>query len=282
MMRGFINLRGGRQILSIRVDHNFIARYLFGLLKSAGAASPVVVLERSPRLGLNRYVVMVDDEEQAEALLVYFHLKDLGMPYNMQRPKSTPPRRRCCLMAFIRGSFLAAGSISVSSRSGYHLEICSSLPDDLEFLKKCMSTFGLEPLHREYKENSSLYFKRADSIADFLRVIGANSALLHLESVRVVKSMRNRVNRLVNCDTANLDKVVVSAQQQLKQIGIIERIIGLKNLPPSLKEAAQLRRRYPESSLKELGEKLDPPVGKSGMNHRFRQLEKIARKSEGG
>ena len=120
--------------------------------------------------------------------------------------------------------------------------------------------------------------KHGESIAEFTGD-RCHNALLELENIRVVKSMRNQVNRLVNCETANLDKIVTSSQQQIEAIARVEQLIGLSNLPPTLQEAANLRKKYPEASLKELGEMLNPPLGKSGMNHRFRQLARLARKA---
>lgn len=280
LLKGYLTIRGGRQILSIRVDYNILARYLFGLLKDAGIKSLFVVLEREQRLGKHRYVVQIAGEEQVEALLIYLQMKEAGQANHLTRDTGFTPQRRCCRRAFVKGAFLAAGSISVSGKSGYHLEISCSYQEDIQLLQDCLESFALHPAARPYNAGYSLYLKNAEAIADFLRIIGANSALLHLENVRVVKSMRNQVNRLVNCDTANAEKIVVSAQQQLRQIDRIIGSIGLDNIPPALQEAARLRRRFPEASLKELGEQLNPPVSKSGMNHRFRQLERIARECE--
>ncbi len=142
-----------------------------------------------------------------------------------------------------------------------------------------LKSYHLVPLLRIRNDTAYLYFKNAEAVADFLRIIGAGSALLQFESQRVVKSMRNRVNRLVNCETANLGKVVASAQQQLDLIDELDRTIGLNNLSSSLKDIALLRRKYPEASFKELGELSTPPLTKSGINHRFRQLEQIIRKT---
>ena len=212
-------------------------------------------------------------------MLVYLRLKEAG-----KTPASAEtnhlPQRRCCARAFIRGAFLAGGSVSITGRSGYHLEINCSYQEDALALQGCLAVFALQPSLRKYNGFYSLYFKNGDAIADFLRVTGADGALLDMEAARVVKSMRNHVNRLVNCDTANLEKVITSAQQQLELIDRLDCLVGLNRLSPSLQEAARIRRQYPEASLKELGEMLDPPVGKSGMNHRFRQMERIIRERE--
>ncbi len=276
LLRGYLSIREGLQTLIIQVDYNCIARYLFSLLKTAGIESPVVIRQQERRLGKNRYLVQVAGAEQVEALLIYLRLKESGQANHLSRDSHFAPYKRCCRRAFIRGSFMAAGSLSVSGHSGYHMEINCSYQEDAAALQQYLNFFSIKPFLRRHRDSYSVYLKDAEAIADFLRIINASSAVLDLENIRVVKSMRNQVNRLVNCDTANLQKIVNSAQQQLGLIDRIEDCIGLDNLPPSLSQAARLRRRYPEASLKELGMLLSPPVGKSGMNHRFRQLERIA------
>ena len=281
LLRGFLSLREGMQFLTVQADYNSVARHLFSLLKRAGTHAPLVLRQEEQRLGKNRYLVQVAGAEQVEALLVYLRLKESGQANHLSRePRLTPPNR-CCRRAFIRGAFMAAGSISVSGRSGYHLETSCSYPEDADAIQQCLNNFAIKSFLRRHRGSYSVYLKDAEAIADFLRIIDATSALLQLENIRVVKSMRNQVNRLVNCDTANLQKIVDSAQQQLQHIDTIDHFMGLDSLSPSLRQAARLRRRFPEASLKELGERLTPPVGKSGMNHRFRQLEKIARECLG-
>ncbi len=282
LKNGYYNIRRGSHMLSIRIDDIAVARRLFNLLRQAGVETPVIIKQQERRFSKNIYLVQVQGSEQVDALLIYLDLKEAGPYLSLPRRQASLPRRTCCKKAFLRGAFLAGGSISVSRRSGYHLEInCGSL-EDAQAYQKILKTFQLTPLIRKRSEAVSLYFKSAESVADFLRIIGAGGALLELESHRVVKSMRNQVNRLVNFETANLEKVVASAQQQLETIDSIDSLIGLNNLSPALRDAALARRQNPEASLKELGEMLDPTVSKSGMNHRFRQLESILEKTSSG
>lgn len=276
LLRGYLSIREGSQTLFMQVGYNSTARHLFSLLKAAGIESPVVIRQQEQRLGKNRYLVQVAGAEQVEALLIYLRLKELGQTNHLSRDSYFAPQKRCCRRAYIRGAFMAAGSISVTGRSGYHMEINCSYQEDAAVLQQYLDFFSIKTVLRWHRDSYSVYLKDAEAIADFLRIIDASSAVLDLENIRVVKSMRNQVNRLVNCDTANLQKIVNSSQQQLNQIDRIESCIGLDNLPPSLSQAARLRRHHPEASLKELGMLLKPPVGKSGMNHRFRQLERIA------
>jgi hypothetical protein len=127
-----------------------------------------------------------------------------------------------------------------------------------------------------------LYIKEGEQIVDILNIIGAHQALLKLEDIRVLKEVRNNINRLVNCETANLEKTIEASMRQIESIELIKKKLGLSRLPDNLREIAELRLEYPEASLKEIGELASPPVGKSGVNHRFRKIEEIAEELKGG
>lgn len=275
LRHGYYTIRQKAHVLNINVDDSAVARRLFMLLRQAGVESPTIVRHQAKRLRKSFFLVTVTGLEQVDALLVYLNMKEAGHLISFERRASALPKRKCCQKAFLRGVFLAGGSISISGRSGYHLEINCGSYEDAQLYHDTLSRFNLSPLLRKRNGGSFIYFKDAESVADFLRIIGAGNALLELESMRVVKSVRNRVNRLVNCETANLEKVITSARQQLDLIERIDSRIGLNNLSPALREAALMRRNFPEASLKELGELLSPPVSKSAMNHRYRQLSTL-------
>jgi len=275
LRNGYYSLRRNTHALVIAVDNSAVARRLFNLLRQAGVELPSIVREQEKRLDKNRFMVRVTGREQIDALLVYLDLKEAGRLLSLPRLPTAIPKRNCCRRAFLRGAFLAGGSISISRRSGYHLEINCGGTEDARVYRKLLGFFNLDAPYRLRDGTAYLYFKSAEAIADFLRIIGAGGTLLELESMRVVRSMRNQVNRVVNCETANLEKVVASAQQQLDLIDRAEKTVGLDKLPLSLRQAALIRKQYPDASLKELGALLDPPVSKSGMNHRFRQLSKM-------
>ena len=281
LKNGYYTIRSKKHILSIAVDDIAVARRLFHMLRKAGVTAQTILRQQEKRLLKNQVLVQIQDSEQIDALLVYLDLKEAGAHFSLLRRYGALPKRTCCRKAFLRGAFLAGGSISVSRRSGYHLEINCGRPEDAPVYQKVLASFNLSPLLRVRDDSGYLYFKSAEAVADFLRIIGAGTALLELESQRVVKSMRNQVNRLVNCETANLGKVVASAQNQLEIIDRLDRHIGISRLSPALREAARLRRSYPEASLKELGQMLEPPASKSAMNHRFRQLESMAERFGG-
>ena len=186
-------------------------------------------------------------------------------------------QQTCCKRAFIRGAFLAAGSIS-DPRKAYHMEsVCRTSPQARQ-LRDVMNTFEAEAKIVERKGHYVVYVKEGSRIVDMLGVMEANVALMNLENVRILKEMRNSVNRKVNCETANIGKTVSAAVRQVEDIQLIEKKIGLSKLPQSLQEIARVRLEHPDMPLKDLGELLTPPVGKSGVNHRLRRISEIAEK----
>lgn len=182
---------------------------------------------------------------------------------------------RCCQRAYLRGAFLGGGSVNAPEGT-YHLEIITRDHLHARTICEVMEVFDLGPRVSERKQYLVIYLKESDQIVQFLNVVGAHHALLEFENIRVVKDLRNHVNRLVNCETANLNKTVETGVRQVAMIRLIDEKIGLEKLPPPLKEIARLRLEFPDASLKELGQMLDPPVGKSGANHRLRKLEEMA------
>ena len=170
---------------------------------------------------------------------------------------------------------MAAGSISDPNKS-YHFEIVCHTLEQAQQLKELMEFFETEPKIVERKERMVVYLKEGSQIVDLLNVMEAYVSLMNLENVRILKEMRNSVNRKVNCETANINKTVNAAVKQMEDIKRIRDIIGFDNIPEPLAEIAQARLDYPEATLKELGTYLDPPVGKSGVNHRLRKLAAIA------
>lgn len=177
--------------------------------------------------------------------------------------------------AYIRGAFLGGGSISNPEKT-YHLEFVTHNDVYAGDLSSLINEYGLNSKIIQRKNSFIVYIKEGEQIVNLLSIMGAYSALLKLENIRIMKDMRNNVNRLVNCETANLSKTVNASVRQTESIKLIQRRIGLNRLPENLREIAELRLNYPDESLKELGEMLKPKVGKSGVNHRLRRIEKIA------
>ncbi|NMB28168.1 MAG: DNA-binding protein WhiA, partial [Tissierellia bacterium] len=150
-----------------------------------------------------------------------------------------------------------------------------------EDLSNIINSFNLNSKIVIRKENHVVYLKEGEQIADILNIIGAHQSLLKFEDIRIFKDMRNNINRLVNCETANLGKTINASLRQVENIQYIDNRIGIEKLPKNLQEIALLRLKYREASLKELGKMLEPPVGKSGVNHRLRRIDEIAEDLKG-
>lgn len=184
-------------------------------------------------------------------------------------------QQTCCKRAFLRGAFLAGGSISDPNKS-YHFEIVCRTIDQAEQLRDIIGSFGLDAKIVARKKYQVVYLKEGAQIVDILNIMEAHVALMNLENVRILKEMRNSVNRKVNCETANISKTVNAAVKQLRDIEYIRETAGISSLPDNLREMALLRLEYPDAPLAELGTYLNPPVGKSGVNHRLRKISEIA------
>jgi len=183
----------------------------------------------------------------------------------------------CCKRAFLRGAYLAAGSMSDPNKS-YHVEIVCPSEVQANQIMKMLQDFGLDAKTVLRKKYYVVYMKEGENIADFLNIIEAHKALMEFENLRILKEMRNSVNRRVNCETANITKTVTAATRQIEDIEYIRDHYGLRNLPENLRQIAEIRLEYPDAPLKELGSYLDPPVGKSGVNHRLRKISELADK----
>lgn len=184
------------------------------------------------------------------------------------------PQRQCCQAAYLRGAFLVNGSVNKPS-GNHHLEYVISKEKEAEAtrLQLLMQQQQLQPRLSRRKRGFVLYLKDSEQIVRALSLMGAHSAVLAYEDVLVYKDMRNRINRLVNCDTANLSKTVETGLRQAENIRYLVKTVGWETIPANLQEIAALRLQHPEASLKELGQMLVPPLSKSGVNHRLRRLE---------
>ncbi len=191
---------------------------------------------------------------------------------------TTETMRSCCRRAYIRGAFLAAGSVSNPERS-YHLEIVCQDERQAHFLAEMLASFEIDAKIILRKKYFVLYEKDGTGIVETLNVMGAHVGLMDFENMRILKEMRNSVNRKVNCETANIGKTVTAAQRQIDDIKRLMESDSYEQLPPALKAMAELRIAYPEATLKELGEMSTPVLGKSGVNHRLRKLSQIAQSS---
>lgn len=284
-MSGTIQIMGMKRInLKFTTENAAIARRIFTILKMIYNTDIEVMVRRNRQLKKNNnYLIIVNDKDISRQILI-----DVGFisedESNIFDPDYSMPKaiisKRCCKRSYIRGAFLGGGSISNPEKT-YHLELVTNNQEHAMDLLKIINSFGLNSKIVMRKENYVVYIKEGEQIVDFLNIIGAHQALLKLEDIRVLKDVRNNINRLVNCETANLSKTIDAS---LRQIGNIETIIahlGLEKLPANLREIAEIRLQNSDATLKEIGMMLDPPVGKSGVNHRFRKLEELAEELEG-
>ena len=183
--------------------------------------------------------------------------------------------RDCCKRAYLRGWFLAAGTVS-DPEGQYDLELVAGTDEQAVFIQSILDFFGLQARLTHRRGRSVLYIKEGQKVVDFLNIVGAHVALMEFENTRILKEVRGRVNRRVNCETANIKKTISASSKQVEDILLIREKTGWEGLSDTLRQIAEVRLENPEVSLKELGELLDPPVGKSGVNHRLRRLSELA------
>lgn len=265
-------------VLQVYTENLSLARKYFMLMKKTFHANVTIAVRQSRYLHKSRmFVISLAQPEEVKTVL---------QAVKWQNEKGEDIRREdltsgllvqnaCCKRAFIRGTFLSAGSMSDPEKY-YHLEIVCASKEKAEQLMDIINSFEIDAKIVQRKKNYVVYVKEGSQIVDMLNIMEAHVALMNLENVRILKEMRNSVNRQVNCETANINKTVNAAVKQVQDINYIQETIGLDSLPKNLQEIAEVRLRYPEATLKELGAFLEPPVGKSGVNHRLRKLCEIA------
>ncbi|MBO5606059.1 MAG: DNA-binding protein WhiA [Acidaminococcaceae bacterium] len=270
-LSGALVLRGKNIGIHFSTENAALARRVLQVLKSNYPVQTEVVITRSRRLKKNnRYQVeVIPDSNVAKAL------QELQILPSGEDERQNLLRKACCRKAFLRGVFMAGGSVSRPA-GDYHLEIVTENEDLARLIVKIMHGFSLSAKMTDRKNNYIVYLKDGDHITDFLSLIGAHQALLEFENVRIVKDMRNQVNRRVNCETANLNKVIRASVLQVACIRYLQEHGRYDLLPEKLKEAAELRLRYPDISLNELVEYTEGTVGKSGLNHRLKKIRQIA------
>lgn len=256
------------------------ARRVFSFIKRLFDVQPEIIIRKSKKFKKHvSYILVITSSMRAKEILkslglVYVKEDGIKLKDSLTGEKSIL-KKNCCRRSFLRGAFLAGGSVSDPEKT-YHLEITNHNERSAKQICELGGKFGLNAKIIERKGNYVMYIKEGENIVDFLNIIGAHSALMELENVRILKGMRNDVNRIVNCETANLEKTVNASIRQIENIRYIMDNMGFDNLPQNLRDMAELRLKYSDANLKELGEMLSPSVGKSGVNHRLRKLDTIA------
>ena len=264
-------------ILRFQTENDAVVRKYFTLLqKTFNIETEIAVRESRQMKKGNLYYVEIRNPDEIRNILQGTKLSlSKADGESLCSDNSLVTQQSCCKRAFIRGAFLASGSIS-DPEKGYHFEIVCPDRQKAEQLQELIRSFQIDAKIVLRKKSYVVYVKEGAQIVDILAVMEANVALMNLENIRILKEMRNSVNRKVNCETANINKTVSAAVKQIEDIKLIESRMGFQSLTEGLAETAELRLQYPEATLKELGMMLNPQVGKSGVNHRLRKLSEIA------
>ena len=253
------------RFIKVSTENLTVAVKYFILLEKTFKIRPEVLI-RNSRSAVH-YNIIINDPGEAAKILKATGITDDDI--------SMVTANTCCKRSYIRGAFMAAGQVTDPNKS-YHLEIIAGSSKNAEHIRQMLLTFGITARCTIRKKNNIVYVKEGAQIADILSVMEAHVALMDMENVRILKEMRNKVNRTVNCETANISKTTEASGRVQQDIEYIRDNIGLEALDEALYNIAELRMEYPEASLAELGSMMDPPLGKSGVNHRLRKLCEIA------
>lgn len=260
-----------RYSIKVRTENVSVARKYFTLLRKTFNIDTETLVSVNKSKGHTTYTVIIKHHEDAMRVLKETKLMD----DDVVSEDFSIIRRPCCKRAYLRGAFLAAGSISNPEKS-YHIEIVCANRKRANQIRILINGFRLDSKVILRKNSYVVYIKEGSQIVDLLNIMEAPISLMKMENVRILKEMRNTVNRKVNCETANINKTVSAAAKQAEDIAFIQKTIGLGKLQDTLQEVARLRLSHPDASLKELAELSTSEIGKSGINHRLRKLGEIA------
>lgn len=273
-MNGSIGLANHAMILNVQTESPAIARRIYSLIKQLYKVESDILVRKKMKLKKNNtYVVRLRHHVQEIlgdlAILDGFQIKE-RVPLDLLTDD-------LMIRSYLRGAFLAGGSVNNPETSRYHLEIYSLYEEHNEMIAEMINRYDLNASTTNRRSGYIVYLKEAEKIANFLQLIGATTSMLEFENIRIVRDMRNSVNRLVNCENANMDKVANAANRQVENIMLIEATVGLSSLPEKLRAIAETRLAHQEVSLKELGTLVPGgPISKSGVNHRLRKLNAYA------
>lgn len=276
---GYITIKGLNKVeFEFLTENAAVARRIFKVLKAAHNINAAVSVSKSNRLKKqNNYIIKINEKLTRQFLEETRMIEDNDlniMNFNYKVPEDFIDSD-LCKRAYIKGSFMGSGSISNPEKS-YHAEFVSNKEAQSKTIQDILKTYGIIGKNIYRKNNYVTYIKESEQISDLLALMGANNAVLYFENIRAVKETRNQINRVINCETANLDKIVDTSMRQINNIKILKKYKVIDQLPESLRELAYLRLKHSNASLKELGQMLNPPLGKSGVNHRLRKIEEIA------
>ncbi|MDO4814870.1 MAG: DNA-binding protein WhiA [Gemella sp.] len=280
-MNGVLGITNGKLALTFQTENASIARRMFSLVKYFYEVDINISVRKKLKLKKNNVYICRLEERVKEILTDLYILND---NYTLKTTITeslidTDEKKR----AYLRGAFLAGGSVNNPRTSSYHLEIFSQYEEHSKELLNLMNSYDLNARVLERKKGFIVYIKESEKISDFINIVGALQALFQFEDERIVRDLNNAVNRMNNCDMANMNKTVNAATKQVEDINVIVERIGLENLDEKLRVVAQARLEAPEAALTELTEYIeDGKLSKSGLNHRFRKIAKIAQELREG
>ena len=279
-MNGSLSIENHHFVLAVQTENQATARRIYSLLKQFYQIESELIVRRKMKLKKNNlYIVKLRNNSERV-------LNDLNILDGFQIKQTVPVKfldNDLKVRSYLRGAFLATGSVNNPETGRYHLEIYSLYEEHNDTICEMMNRYHLNARKTERRSGYITYLKEAEKIADFLSLIGATNSMLKFEDIRIVRDMRNSVNRIVNCETANLNKVADAANRQIENIKYLDEHLGLDKLPDKLREVAYVRVAHPELSLKELGELVPGgPISKSGVNHRLRKINEVAAKLQKG
>ncbi len=273
---GMISDENGEKRLIISCEQEMIARKCFTLTEKT--FNIICGLQKNDR---GYRIELVGADEIKDILsAVKMYSGDDSLFQKSEKVSSVLLKTECCRRAFLRSSFLCCGSIS-DPEKGYHLEFVLKSSEEADQIFEILKDFGIHSRIVLRKKYHVVYIKEGSAIVELLSILGAHVSMMNLENFRILHEIKGVTNRRVNCETANLLKSVNAANSQIEDIEYIENTVGLSALPPNLRQMAEVRLEHRDASLKELGEFLSPPVGKSGVNHRLRKIQEFAAKQRG-
>ena len=283
-MVGHVDCQDGKPVrIVISTERSVIANTMSELIKKLFGLVPECSVKRTGA-DSRVYKMVFNRQEDVERILTTLKIAKktenssgnvCGMDCQEMHISGLVIQKDCCRRAFIKGVFMTSGSIS-DPEKGYHFEIVCDNPERAELISGIIHNFGIDSKVIARKRYHVVYIKDGTMIVDMLNLMGAYSSLMDMENIRILKDISNNVNRKVNCEAANLNKTVNAAVRQIEDIEYIIKVKGIHYLPDNLVELAQARLEARDASLKELGEMINPPIGKSGVNHRLRKISEIA------
>jgi len=281
---GTISIRSRHKLtLKMVTENGFMARKVYTLFKEVFNFTPQIMVQQKQSLKKNNiYVLNLTGEQNIRSILSILGILDKNEDlFSMKSGiNKNIIENDCCIKTYLMATFVSSGSVSNPNKA-YHLEMVFSNEDYANDISDLLQHFDLNSKVIPRKNQFIVYLKEAENISDFLILSGAHSTLLDFENLRAFKDVRNNVQRLINCETANMNKTINASVKQVQDINLIKDTIGLDAIDPKLREIAELRLSYQEESLSELGELLDPAISRSGVNHRLRKIGLIAAKLRG-